>query len=402
MKTILAIILAIYVAGAAGAEGAGSSPAPGTSGKQDQLIDQLLTDSGMKRALQRLPTQIAYGLMQTAMKSEPSANEQRELVKAMKQAFPQDVFVDHASAALKKNYDAQRYAHFVQLLSTPLARRMNDLEAQQPNPSDVQAFLGQVAKRPLPPARIKLIQRIDTASQASALLTKMTIASIEAGEFAARDDCIEARAKVRKMIAKSRPEIEKANRSNAQIALAFTYRDVSDADLDAYAKMYEDKDSIWVQDIAQAAIEEQFKSSMEQGARAVKKVVQAHKRKKTMFAPKCGESESPNEDEPVQEEQIKDEPVKEKHVEKAPASKAAAPESKIAVPDSRGVTADSKVAEPASKAVTSDVKVAALDQKVAAPAKPIRRVHHYANPETDLRDCLRLATSAKIIACAEK
>ena len=389
MKTILAITLIMYVSATAwAAEGAAPLPARVVPGNQDQLIDQMLTVSGLNRTLQRLPAQIASGLMQATLRAGANADEQQEMVKAIERALPRDAFVNHVSAALKKNYDEQRYAHFVQLLSGPVAIRMTALEASEPNPAEVQTFLADVSKRPLSPERIKLIQRIDEASQASTLLTKMTIASIEAGALSAGDDCPEVIAKIRKMIAKKLPEIDKANHSSTQVMLAFSYRDVSAADLDTYVKIYEDKDSRWAQDIAVAAIDEQFKSSMDQGSRAMKKVVQAHKHKKTMFAPKCGESESPNIDEPVQK-QVKDEPVKERNVAKEQTSLAAATKSNVAAPD--------------TKAAAADVKVAALEQNAAARHKAVRKVHRRTRPPgTDLRACLSLATSAEIIACTEK
>lgn len=299
MKTIFAAILAMSISTCVFAvEATAPSPARVASSDQDQLIDRLLTVSGMKKFLQNLPAQTATGFMQAALRNDASEDEKKELVTLLGEAYPKDVFVNRVSAALKTNYNEQRYSNFLQLLSTPLATRMLELEKQEPNPADVQAFLAQVSKHPLPPERIKLIQSMDTATQSSTLLTAMTIASIEAGAFAAGDDCSLVTAKIKKMIVKSRPEIEKANRSSAQVMLAFTYRNVSDADLASYLKVYEDKNSKWVQDIAQAAIKEQFKSSMEKGAQGMKRIVQAHKRKKTMFAPKCGQSESPN-DEPV-------------------------------------------------------------------------------------------------------
>lgn len=400
MRTILAIILAIYVAAAAGAEGTRSSTAPAASGKEDQLIDQLLTVSGMKRSLQRLPVQMAGGLMQAAMRAEPSEGEQLEFVKAMEQAFAPGVFVEHVSATLKKNYDEHRYAHFVQVLSAPLAQRMNDLEAQDTNPAEVRAFFTQVAKNPLPPARIKLLRSLDAAMQSSVLLTRVTVAALEAGASAAGDDCSAARVRIKKMIAKSRPEIEKTNRTNAQMALAFTYRDVSNADLETYLKIYEDKDSQWVLDTSLAALDEQFKVSMEQGARAVKKVVQAHKRKKTMFSPKCGQSESPNQDEPEQSESVKDEHSAKESPVKQPAAKA--PDNNIAARDNKVAASRNKVAAPNDKAAAAEITLAALDQQAVVPHKAVVRKVQRRAPGTDLRYCLNLATSAEVIACAEK
>ena len=73
--------------------------------------------------------------------------------------------------------------------------------------------------------------------------------------------------RLKKVIDEQRPDIEKSTRSSAQVMLAFTYRDVSDADLNEYLNTYEDKDGKWVQDFVQAAIEEQFNLSIEKEAK---------------------------------------------------------------------------------------------------------------------------------------
>jgi len=389
MKTILAIILVMHFSSTVwAADGTGIAFSSVASSNENKLIDQMLTVSGLNRSLQRLPAQIASGLMQAALGVGANAGEQQEMVRAIEQALPQGVFVRHIRVALKKNYDEQRYDHFVQLLSGPVAKRMVDLEGGDPNPKDVQSFLGQVAKYPLSQERVVLIRRIDAASQASALLTKINIASVEAGAVAIGDDCPEVIANIRKIVAKKLPEIEKANQSTAQVMLAFTYRDISDAELDNYAKIYEDKDSRWTQDIAVAAIEDQFKSSMDQGSRTLKKIVQAHKPKKTMFAPKCGESVAPNKDEPLQK-QVKNEPIKVRNETTPQPSQAAVTVNEVAAPD--------------AKAAAADIKVTSLDKNAAArQQKAVGKVPRRIGAGTDLRACLSLATSAEIIACSEK
>jgi hypothetical protein len=221
-------------------------------------------------------------------RSEASEAAQQELAAEMAKALPGDAFVNRVKAALNKNYDEQRYMRFVQMLSTPNVVRLLDLETSDPRPADIQQFLAQVSKQPLPAARIKLIQRIDAAKQSSALRTTTMAASIRAGVLAT-DECGRAAAKIDKVLAQKHEKMEKASRSSAQVMLAFVYRDVGDAELESYAAVYEDKDVKWLHDIAVAAIEEQFKASAENGARTAKRLIDAHRPKKTMFAPKCEE-----------------------------------------------------------------------------------------------------------------
>jgi hypothetical protein len=166
---------------------------------------------------------------------------------------------------------------------------MAELESAEPTPEDFQNYVSQISSQPLSPDRIKLIQRLDSATRSSALLNTLTIASIESSAIAMSEDCIVNEANIRKEVEKQLPEIQKATRSRTQITLAFTYRDVSDADLGKYVNTYEDKDSKWIQKYIQLAIEEQFKSGTRKVGFGMKQLIQSRKPKKTMFAPKCND-----------------------------------------------------------------------------------------------------------------
>ncbi len=254
---------------------------------QDQLIEQLLVVSGLKKSLQQLQSQVTPSFREGNSASDEAAKFQTEVVRLYSDSYPKEGFVNRVKEALNKNYDERRYSHLLQLLSTPLSKRMADLESTEPTPLDFQNYVSQVANHPLSPNRIQLIQRIDSATRSSALLTTITIASVESNAIAMSEDCVVKEAIIRQKIAKNRPEIEKATRSRSQVMLSFTYRDVSDADLSDYINVYEDPDSKWLQEKVQGAIEEQFKLGIKKVGYGMKQIVQSHKPKKTMFAPKC-------------------------------------------------------------------------------------------------------------------
>jgi hypothetical protein len=304
-----------------------------STSNQDQLIEQLLTVSGMKKSLQQLQNQVNPSIKPGNTASGEAAEFQNEVAQLYSASYPKDVFLNSVKEAMKKNYDEIRYSHLLQLLSTPLSKRMADLESAEPTPEDFQIYVSQISSHPLSADRIKLIQRLDSAARSSALLNTLTTASIESNAIAMSEDCIVNEAKIRKEIEKQLPEIRKATKSRAQITLAFTYRDISDADLGEYVNTYEDKDSKWLQKYVQLAIEEQFKSGTRKVGFGMKKIIQSRKPKKTMFAPKCNDQEV-----------AKDE-----------------------APDSH----------------------------------PVSRAPH-ANGGQDLRDCLKLEDSAKVIECTEK
>jgi hypothetical protein len=267
-----------------------------SSVNQDQLIEQLLEVSGLKKTLQQLQEQVNPSIKQRNTATGESGELQQEMVKLYSVAYPKHVFVTRVKDVLKRNYDEKRYLHLLQLLSTPLAIRIADLESTAPSPVDFNNYVSQVALHPLSADRIRLIQRIDTATRSSEMMNTITIASIESNAIAMSDGCMVNVKAIKNEIGKRRSEIEKATRSEAQVMLSFTYRDVSDADLGEYIEIYEAKDSKWLHEYVRMAIEEQFKSGIMKVGMGMKKLIQSHKPKKTMFAPKCNDPEITNED----------------------------------------------------------------------------------------------------------
>lgn len=269
-----------------------------STANQDQLIEQLLTVSGLNKSLRQLQNQVNPSFKPGNSATDKTAEFQNEVEKLYAGAYPKDVFLNSVKDALKKNYDEKRYTHLLQLLSTPLSMRMADLEAAQPAPEDFQNYISQRSSQPLSPGRIKLIQRLDSVTRSSAMLNTLTIASIESSAIATSEDCTVNEAMIRKEIEKQLPEITKATRSRAQIMLAFTYRDVSDADLGKYVSTYEDRDSKWLQRYIQLAIEEQFKTGTRKVGFGMRQLIQSQKPKKTMFAPKCSAPEATGDETP--------------------------------------------------------------------------------------------------------
>jgi hypothetical protein len=190
MKNLLLVFFSLlFLVGAIGAESNDAlteQPAPASfasDSDQDKFIGQFIMLSGLEKFLQRLQERMISGLQQN-MARNGTAMFQNEVMKIFAEAYPKDVIENRVKDAMKKNYDEQRYTHLVQMLSTPLSRRMADLESAEPLPADFQNFLSQVASHPLPADRIRLIQSLDIASQASELQTIILFSSFGLLEFA--------------------------------------------------------------------------------------------------------------------------------------------------------------------------------------------------------------------------
>jgi hypothetical protein len=254
---------------------------------QKELVEQFMAVSGLKEMLSRLPDQLVAGVTQgfgSGGDQNPSA---KGIAAIAGNAYPKGSFVAGVTNALEKHYDEKRYVRQLERVSTPLARRMADLENQPPDPAAYQRFMTETASRPLSPDRIQLIKKMDTLSGASALNLSVTLNHLDTFAAASIGDCPDKLAETRKALAKQRPEIEKATRNSVQVMLAYTYRDVSDADLREYLKVYENSDGTWMQRIIRTAIEEQFKAGAAKMAEALKTIMGPQHRNKSMFTPEC-------------------------------------------------------------------------------------------------------------------
>lgn len=258
---------------------------------RDEIIEMILSVSGIRESLQKLEEQMVPKVNQISGGSREEKETQGQMQKIYADAFPQNGFVYHVRNAMIRNYDERRYAHLLELMSKPLSKRMVEIESAEPASEEFQKFISQIATQSLSSDRIRLIQELDTATHNSALLISMTIASIESNAIIMADDCNVDVKRIKKKIANNRTEFEKANRSTVQVMLAFTYRKVSDADLDKYISYYNDKDSMWLQDFVQKTVEVQFKSDIENATPRLKRLIQSRKPKKTMFAPKCSNND---------------------------------------------------------------------------------------------------------------
>ena len=116
-----------------------------SASSEDKLIEQLLTVSGMKISLQRMSEQRVSGAKHAAAGNGAAADVRNAMVKIMTEAYPKDGFVNRVRDALKKNYNEKRYLHLLQLLSTPLSKRMTDLEAIEPSPVNIRKFASQIS-----------------------------------------------------------------------------------------------------------------------------------------------------------------------------------------------------------------------------------------------------------------
>lgn len=261
---------------------------------QDKQIEEILVVSGIDRTLQRLPEQMLSSVRQAGQQDKSgvlNAADLREMERLTQESFTAQGFRQRVTARLKKHYDARRFQEFLTDSNSPLAKRMNELEKQQPNAEEIAAFVKSLGAKPPAPERVKLIERIDAASRASELALEALFASVKGMMRGFSGADAGKLAEVDKAIEKQRAAAEGNIRNAIRLSLAYTYRDVSDADLAEYARLHEkDSTKFFLGHVSDAMVEE-IRDGAERFGAGLEKIVKA-KVAERMVAGKPGKSKA--------------------------------------------------------------------------------------------------------------
>lgn len=211
----------------------------------DKQIEDILAVSGLGHTLQRLPEQLLASVRQAGQQDRSGKLRKadlQEMERLTREAYTAQGFRLRVTAQLKNNYDAKRYQEFLADSASPLAKRMNELEKLEPGQAELLAYMKALASKPLPPERLKLIERIDAASRASELALEAMFSSAKGmmRGFAGAD--AKQLAQIDKEIEQQRAAAADSVRNAVRLSLAYTYREAGDAELAEYARLHE-KDS---------------------------------------------------------------------------------------------------------------------------------------------------------------
>lgn len=250
---------------AAKAPAAGKVAAPADAGAaRDKSIEDLLLASGLKQTLSQLPQKLMAGVKQSG-KPKASPAIRKAMEDAVAASFSAQAFLDRAAAALKKDFEQKRVQALLKDYSTPAAKRMVGLEQALPSPKEFARFASSAAAARPSPQRTGLIKRIDAATRASDLAIEVAFSSMKGLAVSAAGGAQKAAA-VDKAIERQRAASTDNIRNATLLNLAFSYRNASDAELEAYAKFYEAENSKWLSGIIYAALAEELRSASTQAA----------------------------------------------------------------------------------------------------------------------------------------
>ena len=199
----------------------------------DAAIAEALRLSGMEQAISQFGDPSLYlSLMQQKQLTPQQAAEVRRMVM---QSMRPERFQRAVAASLKNGYPAASYPQLLQMLRSPLARRMTALELAQPDPKSLQAFAAAFNQNPPAAQHVAAVNRIDQATGSSQLTVDVVAAVLEGMAAGSAGQLPPAQAQA--AIDEVRGQHGDVLRQAAMLRMLYQYRGVPDDQLNQYADL---------------------------------------------------------------------------------------------------------------------------------------------------------------------
>jgi hypothetical protein len=153
----------------------------------------------------------------------------------------------------RENFQAQHLESWLAAVERPLIKRIRDLEKIPDNRdsyNQLLAYRQQLKKNPASPSRLELVKRLDTATAATdlAIDSQLTVsgAFIRLINPSLPDTKQLSEKNLQSLLIAMRPQLEPQLRQIARVTYLYTYRSISDPQLDQYVALYESETGQWL------------------------------------------------------------------------------------------------------------------------------------------------------------
>jgi hypothetical protein len=232
---------------------AAPKPLPGTP---ERLIAEVLDASNIKSQFQ--PFALEVVLQAETMGEVPGAAGSRAITEAFERIYEPARINEELTASLKRNLDAERMGRFLELLNQPVVQKVNSQQTRATPPDAIRQYQEKARKDPPSPARVKLLQTVDDATRTSEVALEMSttigrtmvdtmLAELQKG---GKNVSKEARQAVSTQLTTMRDMA----RPQIRTVLHASYRNVSDDELAAYAKLIDTDTGRWGNEVLATAI----------------------------------------------------------------------------------------------------------------------------------------------------
>lgn len=209
----------------------------------DARIDRLMEASGLNQSVKQILPGVLSSLDGNQQQPALPPPVRAAMRNAAAQSFQAAPMLEKVRARLAGELTAGQISDTQAWLDTPLGRRITDLENASNEPEamvKMQAYAEELAKRPAPTSRLRLIRDLILATGAQEMMNQITEAVIMAtalGFNAAQPKQQQMPTELlRQQIKSGMPEIQKQTEQFAMSMMLYTYRSLSDTEVDSYIR----------------------------------------------------------------------------------------------------------------------------------------------------------------------
>jgi hypothetical protein len=233
-----------------------------TPANPDQLVDQVMSATGLAMQLETLPEQMVAAV-KDGFAAQPQAVRALgpDIERIFAESFTAVGFQRRVRASLRANYDETHLRAVLSAASTPVAKKMTQMELAKPSQAEQTAYFSSLANKPIPLQREALLQRLDRATSATDLGTELALASMRAMALGAAGNNPTAASQIDRAMENQRGALSAEVRKGSIMAMAFAYRNATDAELSEYANLHESDHGKWFSRVVSSAIVAEFKSA---------------------------------------------------------------------------------------------------------------------------------------------
>jgi len=223
----------------------------------DAAIAEALRLSGIGQAIRQLGDPALY--LQAIPQKQLTPEQAAEVRQIVMQSMRQEKFEQAVTSSLKNGYPAEAYPQLLEILRSPLARRMTSIELEETraDPKELQAFVAGLKHKPPDPQHLAIVNRIDQVTRNSQLMVEIVAAVLEG---VASGSGLSA-SQSRKMIDELRGERSDTLRQAALLHLLYQYRAVPDDQLNEYTTMLSAPQVVRFNQVAQSGLVEATRQS---------------------------------------------------------------------------------------------------------------------------------------------
>lgn len=229
--------------------GSGGALAPAGGAVDRALVDELFHASGVDRRLPGLAAQIQAEFQRQS--GLAATTERQMLAEIVARQFSPDTLYPMVRDEFLRNALAGRARDALAWYRSPFGERVVGLEVQAATPESQREFRSYAASigGNWPGARVVLVRRLDDASRASETgldsLVMMLRGFATAVDAARLPDRRMDRAQFEAQLKQTRERAYGPTRQGALVAMLFTYRELSEPDLERYARFMESDAGNW-------------------------------------------------------------------------------------------------------------------------------------------------------------